>query len=337
MKKTAFLSFFTMLLTLVVASSVSAKENVIPDWFIEIPQDSTTLTTLQKSAFTQNQSDVNSDNMYYFLHNNGDTLEPFKVDEFIEGEADLQELGDFNVLGVGKYEVDGKVHTDFIFSNLPEENYSTILEDSINNAQKVYEPVNTLQSRASSKDYLDTHTFRINNGTTLAGIYSSNVDYLYKGTGNLSGKNVSVWDVKYFNQSEPKNGYQTREIITRFDVSPWANQSLRSYGPTTTGKNASASISLSGIVPSFGWSFNTYSSTVTDNSSISNKYGRWIFKAALGSSTAKSSYVMKPGARITNSSGNVGFKTTHNIDYYMNLNSQKVYNTGGLTRYLADR
>jgi hypothetical protein len=76
---------------------------------------------------------------------------------------------------------------------------------------------------------------------------------------------------------------------------------------------------------------------VTDNSSLSGKYARWIFKTALGSNTAKSSYVMRPGARITNAVGQVGFKTTHNIDYYKNLNSQAIYNTGPITRYLNDR
>lgn len=340
MRKTTFLSLFTLLLTLVLASSVSAKENKIPDWFVEIPQNSM-LTATQKSGFTQEQTGdfTKENNKYFFFHNNGNSLDSTKVDEFIDGEVDLQELEDFNVLGIGKYEVNGKVYTDFIFSNLPEENYSDILEDSLNNAQKVYNPISensTFQTLASSKDYLDSYTFNVYNGTTLAGVYTSNVDYLYKGLGNLSGKTVSVWDVKYFNQSEPRSGYQTREIITRFEVSPWVNQTLRSYGPTTTGKNTSASISLSGIVPTLSWNFNTYSSSVIDNSSISDKYARWIFKPALGSSTAENSYIMKPGARVTNSSGNIGFKTTHNMDYYMNLNSQKVYNTGGLTRYLAD-
>lgn len=45
---------------------------------------------------------------------------------------------------------------------------------------------------------------------------------------------------------------------------------------------------------------------------------------------------MEPGARITNAVGQVGFSTTHNIDYYKNLNSQVIYNTGSITRYFKD-
>lgn len=327
MKKTALTSFFALLLTVVLASVASAKE--IPEWFVEIQQDSLN----QQSTFTTNQ-----DNNYLFLHNNGESLDISKVSDFVDGDVDLKELDDFNVLGVSKYKANGVVYTDFIFSNLPKEQYSNILETALNNAIKTHNSDTVSnQLQATPYDYMDSHTFRVNDGSTLAGIYTSNAEYLYKGSGVLSGKNVSVWDVRYFNQSQPQNSYQTREIITRFSISDWANQTLRSYGPSTTPKNSSASVSLNGIVPTVSWNFDTYSSSVTDNSSLSGKYARWIFKPALGSNTAKSSYVMRPGARITNAVGQVGFKTTHNIDYYKNLNSQAIYNTGPITRYLNDR
>lgn len=344
MKKTALLSFFTLILTVFLGTAASANGNTNPSWFIEVPQDSMNQSQVSTYSTNLNSKSVNTSNMYYFLHNDGNNIEPTKINTFIEGDVDLSELEDFKVFGVGKYELNGKVHTHFIYSNLPKENYDDVLEDSLSIAKNLYEPNNpttlktrAIQTLASTKDNSDKHTFNVYNGTVLAGKYTSNVDYLYKGTSTLSGKTVSVWDVVYFNQSVPQNSYQTREIITRFSISDWANQTLRSYAPTTTPKNKSASVSISGLVPSFGWNIETFSSTITDSSSISDKYARWTFQTALGSNTAKSSYVMEPGARITNAVGQAGFKTTHNIDYYKNLNSQKVYNTGPLTRYLNDR
>lgn len=332
MKKTTFLSIFTLLFTLVLTTSVSAKEEAIPEWFIELPQDS--INTPLSESKTMNKTGNN----YVFLHNNGETLDTPKVNEFIEGSIDTKELGDFNLLGVGIYTLNGENQTDFIFSNSPKEKYTDILDDSLNKAKEVYSQNNSNnQVKASSKNSSDSNTFRINNGSILAGIYTSNTKFLFKANSVLNGRNVSVWDVKYFNQSEPKSSYQTREIITRFSVSDWANQTLRSYGPTTTSKNSTASVSINGIIPTFSWGFQTFSSTVVDSSSLSGKYARWTFKPSLGSATAKNSYVMEPGARITNAVGSVGFKTTHNIDYYKNLNSQKIFNTGGITRFLNDR
>lgn len=272
---------------------------------------------------------------YAFLHNDGHELDLDVVNQFVEG--DLEKTKDFKLLGIGKYEDNNNIYTDFIFSNSEDLNAKELKETAANNASKTYlnQIINPFSTQSSKKDYLETNTFNIKNGTTLAGIYTSNVDYLYKGSGNLSGKTVSVWDVKYFNQSVPKNGYQTREILTKFSV--YDGETIRSYGPSTTTSNFSASISLSGLVPSVSWSFNTNSGKITDNSNISGKYTKWTYKPSLGSDTAKNTAIIKPGVRISNSYGQAMFKTEHTIDYYKNLNSQKVYTTGALTRFLNDR
>ena len=186
MKKTMLTSFFALLLTVTLASVASAKE--IPEWFVEIQQDSLN----QKSTFTTNQ-----ENNYLFLHNNGESLDISKVSNFVDGDIDLKELEDFNVLAVSQYESDNGIHTDFIFSNLPKENYSSILETALENASQVYNPnLTNNQSKAISRatSHYDTSTFRINDGSTLAGIYTSNVDYIYRGSASLSGKTVSVWE-----------------------------------------------------------------------------------------------------------------------------------------------
>lgn len=272
------------------------------------------------------------------MHNNGESLDQSKINDFIDGNVSLEETEDFNVLGVSKYTENNVIHTDFVLSNLDSEKYEDIVDSALAQAYETYDSNTRVSAlRATPRDHVDSHTFRIHDRNTLAGIYTSNVDYLYKGEKVLNGRNVSIWDVKYFNQSIPKNSYQTREIITRFSVKDWANQTLRSYGPFSSSSNASVTVGLSGFTPNVSWTFNLYSSSVKDDSSLSEKYARWIFKLPLGTSTAKNTFVMKPGARITNAVGQVGFKSTHNIDYYKNLNSQKVYNTGSLTRYLNDR
>lgn len=194
-------------------------------------------------------------------------------------------------------------------------------------------------SAAANKNYADSMTFKVHdsrNNNTLAGVFTSNIDYTRKGTAKLNRKTVSVWDVKYFNQSSPRNSYQTREIITRSSVAPWKAETLRSYGPTTTGSSSRAVVGLSGLKPSVSWNFSTYSSTVKDYSRLSEKYARWVFNVSLGSSTAKTIYVMKPGVRVTNSNGNIGFQHVFNMDFYKNLNANPTNNSKAQNRYFPD-
>lgn len=142
--------------------------------------------------------------------------------------------------------------------------------------------------------------------------------------------------MKYFNQSVPQNSYQTRQIVTRTSAQSYDNQTLRSYGPTTNGSSNTATVSLTGIVPSFSWSFNTKSLIVTDNSDLTLKYARWTVDIALGSSAAKNTVAFEPGARFTNAVGTIAFVRSHTINYYKNLNTQKFGTTGVLQRILPD-
>ena len=260
-----------------------------PDWFKEYSTSKSEKVDLKSK----------NDNEYRFLHNEGKSIPLTSVNEVIQGE--FTHDSKWNIVGVGTYELDGKVYTDFVFSNLETESVDNIRQSAIKKATEKYSnEKKSVSILAATNNYLDSYTYNLyDNYSKLAGVFTSNVEYERLGTGSLNGNTVSIWDVAYFNQSRPTNGYQTREIITR-STAVYSDQTIRSYGPFTTQKNGSASVSLSGIKPSFSWNFNTYDSVITDTSSIPDRYARWIFKTALGSNTAKSTYVMEPGVRMTN-------------------------------------
>lgn len=136
------------------------------------------------------------------MHNNGESLDQSKINDFIDGNVSLEETEDFNVLGVSKYTENNVIHTDFVLSNLDSEKYEDIVDSALAQAYETYDSNTRVSAlRATPRDHVDSHTFRIHDRNTLAGIYTSNVDYLYKGEKVLNGRNVSIWDVKYFNQS----------------------------------------------------------------------------------------------------------------------------------------
>ncbi|NRS16259.1 hypothetical protein HP398_07400 [Brevibacillus sp. HB1.4B] len=249
-------------------------------------------------------------------------------------------------MGVGVYKQDGTRHVDYIFDQLDEVPLEEIREEI---EQKVELAENegarniiSLKASASSDDdtYSDSYTYRVrdDNRNEIAGVYTSNVDYIRKGTSTLKGEKVSVWDVKFFNQTEPRNNYQTRELAMRYrhSGSDADEQTIRSYGPYTTDTDSSASVGLSGLVPSVSWTFNTKSANIKDESSLSDNYTKWIVDFKLGTRTAKNNFVYEPGVRVTNNDAGIVFKHNHYVNYYRNLDSQAKLNTGTIELILTD-
>lgn len=158
---------------------------------------------------------------------------------------------------------------------------------------------------------------------------------------NISGK--TFWDVKYSNTStagwiKPEDTWwQVDEVITRSSVSAFGAEGLIDSGPTTTGSGKTASVNLSESGGSVGWSWPLEKVSVTQLYYGSSGYVRWIFDYTRWSDQAENSYKMEPGARFTNTSGNMALDTSHSIKYWnaWNGDTNTVY-TGVYRNYFTD-
>lgn len=288
-------------------------------------------------------STVFNDKEYTFIHNNGQEIDGSLLINIIGSKMTITlEDGQnpFHLFGVGIYKTGDKTYTDFFFSDIAEEDVNSIREQAFIQAQTTLSKSVEMELHPSFEtmaEYSDSYSWSFYDGKVLAGRVTSNVSYEKKGTVVQNGKTLSVWDVKYFNHLEPKNGYQSRQLITRSSVASYSKETLRSYGPTTTAENSQYQVSLTGYVPTVSWTGTTLDSKVTDTSSLANKYARWKLDIALGTTTSENSFTFEPGARFTNSAGNFGIQHSHSVIFYKNLISEKRGNTGVLTCFLPDR
>ncbi|MED1782003.1 hypothetical protein P4V43_09270 [Brevibacillus fortis] len=336
----------TLVLTPGISDNLLAKERLKKLEIVEIALDD---SRSSRSLKALNNND--SEETYYFIHNEGEEIDPKDIKEYIKTELKINRSSEDEgvapkLMGVGVYKQDGTRHVDYIFDQLDEvplEEIREEIEEKVELAENEgARNIISLKASASSDDdtYSDSYTYRVrdDNRNEIAGVYTSNVDYIRKGTSTLKGEKVSVWDVKFFNQTEPRNNYQTRELAMRYrhSGSDADEQTIRSYGPYTTDTDSSASVGLSGLVPSVSWTFNTKSANIKDESSLSDNYTKWIVDFKLGTRTAKNNFVYEPGVRVTNNDAGIVFKHNHYVNYYRNLDSQAKLNTGTIELILTD-
>ncbi|MDR5001931.1 hypothetical protein [Brevibacillus parabrevis] len=336
----------TLVFTPGISDNLLAKERLKKMNIVEISLDE---SRSSKSLKTLSNND--SEETYYFIHNEGEEIDPKDIKDYIKTELKINRSSEDEgvppkLMGVGVYKQDGTRHVDYIFDQLDEvplEEIREEIQEKVELAEnKGARNMNSLKASASSDDdtYSDSYTYRVrdNNRNTLAGVYTSNVDYTRRGISTLSGKKVSVWDVKFFNQTEPMNDYQTRELAMRYRHlgDEIDEQTIRSYGPYTTDTDTSVIVGLSGLVPSVSWTFNRKSANIIDESSLSSHYTKWVVDFALGTQTAKKNYVYEPGVRVTNNDAGIVFRHNHYINYYRNLDSQAKLNSGTIELILTD-
>ncbi|MBY0052724.1 hypothetical protein H7K32_13760 [Brevibacillus agri] len=336
----------TLIVTQVGSENAIAKERPKKLEVVEISlEDSQSVRSLKALNSLDNAE------IYYFIHNGGEEINPKEIKDYTKAELKINRSSEDEgtapkLMGVGVYEQGGARHVDYIFDQLDEVPLDEIREEIQEKVElaerKRFSNAISLKASASYEDdtYSDSYTYRVRdeNRNELAGVYTSNVDYTRRGISTLKGKKVSVWDVKFFNQTDPRNDYQTRELAMRYrhTGSDANEQTIRSYGPFTTDTDSTASVGLSGLVPSVSWTFNTKSSSITDESSLSDNYTKWVVDFALGTRTAKNNFVYEPGVRVTNNDAAIVFKHNHYINYYRNLNSQAKFNTGTIELILTD-
>jgi hypothetical protein len=324
-------------------STTSTKAPAQGDWYTEL---------LVQDNIPVNLEGANT--KYYFMHNNGKKVDMTKLEKLIksglnvtpqEGQTKLSTL-----VGVGVYKMNGTTYTDFVFEET-ELASGEVLKKGKERAQMTKDMANKQQPlvteyaaeaiivEGGSPNYVDNYAWTFQdsyNNKINMGQFNSSVQYYRQGTASINGKTNSVWDIKYFNESKPLNSYQTRKIVTRSSVQAFSAQDILSYGPETTPTSSSASVNLTGFLPSFSWTFNTASSKITNSSDMTANYGRWTFDVSLGTSTATNTFVTQPGARFTNSTGKFGVEHSHTAEYYKNLSANDIGYTGVLQRFWTD-
>ncbi|RAP30416.1 hypothetical protein C2W64_01612 [Brevibacillus laterosporus] len=196
-----------LLLNPIQSSSVLAKNNAKELKIIEISLKEKSPKPLK--SFSGDKSN------YFFIHNEGKEIDTAKIEEYTKAELKIdRSTTDEGVaptlIGVGVYESDSSIRVDYIFDQVEEvplDEIRTHIKDKVEETENQ----NSISSDEDTRSESCTYRIRDERRDELAGVYTSNIDYTKKGTSTLDKKKVSVWDVKYFNQSEPRNDYQTRQ------------------------------------------------------------------------------------------------------------------------------
>ena len=344
MKKVVCCLGAASVLGMVLSSSATAQSvNPVGEtkWFKEI--------VMTENAHKQIYLEQ-ADSEYYFIHNKGKALDSKALEKYIKsGFAIKPELAQkklYDLVGVGVFKSGDTTYTDFLFDSKDKASLEEIRANGKSRALKTKKKAEEkaieslgISTEGDAPNYVDSYNWTFEdsyNNNIDMGNFTSNVSFTRQGTTTYNGRLNSVWDVKYFDESEPVNSYQTKEVVTRSSVQAFNTQDLITYGPFTTSSQSTAEVNLSGLMPSFTWQFQTNDSTVTNDSSTTYNYGRWIFKTALGTNTAKFTSVTEPGARFTNYSGNFGIEHSHTAEYYKNLSANDIGYTGVVQRFLPD-
>lgn len=290
------------------------------------------------------------------VHNNGD---PIETDIVSDGGEE------FNLFAIHKTEVNGSNYETYYFENREESDLSQLKEeaqkeqveieinelgyteeepkeDELFSFANIFSSISSIFVAPTAQAAIASQpkgghykTYNWTFYSTLGGVKSklgtfSSVNHLTRKSSDTSinGKKGSVWDVKTENTWNATGAPARLEKQTTRLAVPYSAQKLLSYGPKTK-SNGSATVTLEQILTPMQWSFKLSNFSLKDSSSISNKYGRWIYTRNLG---YPDPFVTKPGIRASNTSGNFALQVSHtlNIDY-------KDHNTGVMTISVPDR
>ncbi len=323
-----------------------------PSWFKEISVEEAVKTNIDE--FVQGYASKSSlrnvvSNEYYFISNNGEPLDKNELSVLTDNSVEQLPNEDgkiSNVIALGKSSINGVVMTDYYFSEMEFNEMESFKENAIKvatNSQKseyARTLTNTVTPMSDAPNYIDTYSWAIYddiNPSAIGGYLNSTVEYYKQGKAISGGKTVSVWDMKSFNQTEPINGYQTRQASSRHSVEAYVpDEKMISYGPTGDVGSSTVEVSLTGGVPTLTWAFNSTNITISDQSSMSQGFGKWTLNYVLGTTNAKSPYTYAPGIRAINFSGEMKFQHNHFGKFYKNLSAEATESTPLVVKRLTD-
>lgn len=260
-------------------------------------------------------------------HNNGNPIETNILER--------SENPEMNLFAVADYYINNINYKSYYLSDTKVENIQNIQTEALNEINKKSTNLNSPLQAPSNISYAvgSGNATRDYNWSFSTGAKLTSSVQLTRASSNvdINGTTGSVWNVSSTNQL--KNTITNPPFVewtTRLAV-PFSAQKLIDYGPDST-SGPTASVGLSGFVPSFNWNFNISGFSITSTSSLSDKYGRWTLNKNLFNPTPTSA-TMRPGIRTSNTSGNLGVKLSH--AYFRSGGT--VHATDIITMYVADR
>ncbi|MBG9783096.1 hypothetical protein [Shouchella lehensis] len=278
-----------------------------------------------------NENEVSSlsnsleDETYYFYRLEEGTLTEEQAQD-LTGESFKINNQDITIQGVSVYHSNGNTYSSLFFDEL-----DVLDEENVKQrALKDYEVVDGLEVGIQQTEFRSSNFTvrdRYNSDAIMAN-FTSNLEVDNRGTSSGS----DVIDVRYFNEVEPANSYQTRALTTNSS----SNGSIQSYGPTeNTGSGSTVSVGLSGLVPNISWSFSTLNSSITNQSSISSGYAQWQSDIPLGTSGSQNTFVTEPGVRYVSDSSRFTLYDEYEVHMYRNLSAEDI-RTFSVTRFFND-
>ena len=294
-------------------NAISGYVNVVVD---HISQKDI-LSTVQKQANEYNM--IGNDD--YMIHNNG---KPIESDYFVEGKDEGNVLVAVTLDNDNGKFMEHAYFTDDLDMQLDELAEFVESENVSNRSEaKVSDDVT---KKYSWKFTSKSDKSRYSNLSTTLEFHRRSDDT------DFNGKSASVWDIESFSQLEQKTAHRINDLYTRLDVDKSA-QELISYGPTGSQSGGSASVSLSGFVPTISYDFDMDGFSMKDLSSMSSNYGRWHFYDGFGN---VDSFSVTPGVRATNTSGDFVLELSHIAEISFILTSEE-RGTGVIQVYVSDR
>ena len=247
------------------------------------------------------------DNNTVLVHNNGN---PLPTDIFEEKQGN--EL--FAVLIADE---EGVQTSTYYISNsevLMDDTLDEIIEDLSSQSDEKQD------TRVVGKDYV-TRDYKWDFFRTLAtgstiqqGSLATKVTFeRIHSDADVNHKTSSVWDITSRSEVKCRSTERINDTFVRLDAGS-GSQQLLDFAPETTSQS-SFTTSLDSLFRPTSWSIDAGGYTTKEHvSSLSNRYGRWEFKARPG---IQRSWVTKPGVRVANSAGSLYLKysQTMNLNY----------------------
>ncbi|CAM3850329.1 hypothetical protein [Alkalicoccus chagannorensis] len=327
------------------------SEKTVHAEFEDLPNDSDAYSIDELESMEVEVDEYLAEYEDVFIHNNGEPIEKDIVSDYISGTVNFEDdnhLMGFSIKNEG-------IETDFHFSNITEEEYNSSIENEAEknlNMQVEEENVEDLERvsplekmvenleddsdeiellGASTQEFgaeaIDNHTTTIYDyvdSSVVAGQINSTILYSNRGTTEFNNGPGSVWDVKYENQMDPAQGYNSNEQHTRSSLEDYDTMHLVDHSPENVASGNELSISLTWGPPEVQWSFFIPDIAVTDYTSRASDYGRWEFDYNLGQDVSSYPHTTRPGIRAVNTQSIAAFSHSIYGDFYRNLSAQGI-------------
>ena len=244
------------------------------------------------------------DNNTVMVHNNGN---PLPTDMFEKKQGN--EL--FAVLITDE---DGVQTPTYYFSNskvLMDDTLEEIVED-LSSQSNENKGARVVGSNYVSRNYKWDFYRKLATGSTIQqGSLATRVTFeRIHSNANVDYKKSSVWDITARSEVKCRSSERINNTFVRLDAGS-GSQKLLDFAPETSSQSLFTA-SLDSLFSPTSWTIEAGGYTTKELvSSLSNRYGRWEFKARPGFQT---SWVTKPGVRVANSTGSLYLKYSQTLD-----------------------